>query len=259
METIAESVSGLRDSCLVTACERPHNTLVPLRWNAAAVAIVLGDRHRMRRVAQSSGAGDLRWISAYLSVKDPHSMALWWHQDWWCWSHPISLRAQAPQMALLCYLDSTTVTRGALRVLPGSHLRSTSLHPLLPREGHDPAAIGCDHPAMRDHPDQVTVKARAGDAVLVDYRVLHGAHANEAERPRSCLIVNFAPGWSGLPSEIRGHLIRGFALPTDAERATLPLELMRWLPTHTGIRRDLPLSRDAPDRFAAAPERAQTR
>jgi hypothetical protein len=37
--------------------------------------------------------------------------------------------------------------------------------------------------AMRDHPNQVTLSVRAGDAVVTDYRLLHGTHANTNLHP----------------------------------------------------------------------------
>lgn len=79
----------------VTGCERPHNRLVPLRWNDAAVHLVLEHPERRRRIAASIGAEDLRWISGYVSVKEAHTPPLWWHQDWWCWDHPVSVRSVA--------------------------------------------------------------------------------------------------------------------------------------------------------------------
>jgi hypothetical protein len=35
-------------------------------------------------------------ISGYLSVKEPRTGALDWHQDWWCWDHPVSFEEPAP-------------------------------------------------------------------------------------------------------------------------------------------------------------------
>jgi ectoine hydroxylase-related dioxygenase (phytanoyl-CoA dioxygenase family) len=40
-------------------------------------------------------------------------------------------------------------------------------------QGLDP-----ENPAMRNYPEQVTLKLQAGDAVAIDYRLLHGTHAN---------------------------------------------------------------------------------
>lgn len=233
------------------ACERPHNTLVPLRWDDAVVSMILSSRRRRGRVAGAVGAADLRWVSGYLSIKEPHSPALWWHQDWWCWDHPASYLAGAPQVALLCYLVPTDASNAALRVLPGTHRRSIALHADLPEahaEGADrlPAA----HPAMRDHPGQVTLRMGAGDAAVIDYRLLHGTHPNDSEARRDCLLLTFAPDWSGLPAEIRAHLISHPALPRAGEPADGAPGWSELLPDHAGPRRDLALSRRAPSRPA---------
>lgn len=233
------------------ACERPHNTLLPLRWNDAIVGRVVGSEARVERVREAIDAADLRWISGYVSRKEPRSAALSWHQDWWCWDHPVTGRAAAPQVALLAYLTATDDRNAALRLLPGSHHASTPLHAVLPEAHADEAAeLPATHPAMSDQPGQVTLELEAGDAVVIDYRLLHGTHANATDARRDCVLLTFAPAWRGLPADVRGHLIRHPALPLDGERPPAGSWAARLLPSHDGPRRDLPLNRAAPARFA---------
>src|SRR3954465_8199227 len=175
-------VDRVLDDPLPPGCERPHNTLAPLAWGDPVVERVLAPRERRDVLAAALRAHDLRWISGYVSVKDAQSEALQWHQDWWCWDHPVSFRAEATQVAVMIYLSDTSPRTAALRVKPGTHHGS---------ETHEP----------------VTLAMRAGDAVACDYRLLHGTHPNDAEARRDCLILNFAPSWSSLPDEIRAHLI----------------------------------------------------
>jgi hypothetical protein len=230
-------------------CARPHNTLVPLRWNDELVLGALRSTRVIGAVAAAVGAVDLKWISGYVSVKERDSPPLWWHQDWWCWTHPISFAPRAAQIAVLCYLDSTDERSGALRLLPGSHRRSVTLHAALPA-AHAQEKVGLEHAAMRDAPDQLTCDAEPGDAVAIDYRLLHGTHPNEMPRRRCCLILNFTPAWGELPEEIRAHLIRHPAQPSAQEHT--PADLGSVLPAFDGEPRDLPLTRDAPTRFAIA-------
>lgn len=70
-------------------CERPHNRLVPLGGTTrssisfsmtTAAALYFGMSPR----AMTCGG------SLPISVKEPGTPALWWHQDWWCWDHPVS-------------------------------------------------------------------------------------------------------------------------------------------------------------------------
>src|SRR3954452_6931445 len=128
---------------LPPVCSRPHNTLAPLRWDSPLVARMVADERRVRAVAAAAAAGDLRWISGYVSVKEPRSEALEWHQDWWCWDHPVSFRPRPAQVAVLIYLSDTSPRSAALRVKPGTHRRGGPGRPM-------------------------TLSVRAGDAVVCD-------------------------------------------------------------------------------------------
>jgi hypothetical protein len=235
------------------ACERPHNTLLPLRWSDRMVALLLEDETRVGAIRQATGAVDLRWISGYVSSKDPLTPPLWWHQDWWCWDHEVSFRAAAPQVALLLYLSDTTSSNGALRVLPGSHHRSSPIHALLPEaHGSDAERLDPDHPAFDKLPGQRTLSLSAGDAIVLDYRLLHGTHANRSVSRRDALLLTFAPSWSTLPADIRAHLIEHPALPQGDEQAPAGDSWQaRLLPSFCGIRGTLALNRNAPGEFAA--------
>ena len=250
LSRVRREVEALLQRPLPPGCERPHNTLVPLRWADGPVAAVLGRPQCVATLTEASGATDLRWISAYVSVKPARSPPLWWHQDWWCWDHPVSYRRAAAQVAVLCYLSDTTQGTAALRVLPGSHHRSVDLHSHLP-EAHSRQAgeLAESDEALADHSDQATLTARAGDAVVLDYRLLHGTHANRAATRRDCLLLTFTPAWRDLPDDVRAHLVRHPALPARGERPSFPQAL---IPSYEGTPRDLPLRRNAPARFAAS-------
>lgn len=234
------------------SCSRPNNLLLPLRWSDAAVRQLLASEHRVQVLREALGADDLRWISGYFSIKEPHSGPLWWHQDWWCWDHPVSFQRQAPQVAVLCYLTDTDRIHGALRLLPASHLRSLSIHASLVAisDGGADEPVALESPAMSEHPEQVTLSARSGDAVVIDYRLLHGTHANESDLRRDCVILNFAPSWRALPDDVRAHLIRHPALPGLGEMTPpWPSWETTLLPRYDGIPRDLSLKRCAPAEF----------
>jgi hypothetical protein len=236
----------------VAGCERPHNRLVPLRWNDPVVELILAQGWRLHRIAESVEGNDLRWISGYVSVKEAHSQALWWHQDWWCWDHPISLRPAAAQVAFLCYLTDTSERNGALRVLPGSHRRSIALHAALPDAHAQGAALGRDHAALSDHRDQVTLSADAGDAVVLDYRLLHGTHPNTSGERRDCVLLSFTPSWRELPKDVRAHLIQHLAQPNPDERPALTRGQIELLPSFDGPRADLELNLTALADFAVS-------
>ncbi len=255
LKKIAPLVESDLTSSHELACTRPHNTPVPLRWNDPIVRLLLKSDRRVQGLTDVLRADDLKWISGYVSTKEPHSPPLWWHQDWWCWDHPRSYRRSAPQIAVLCYLAYTTEQNGALRVLRGSHLKSTPIHTVLP-EAHGQGADGLEsgHIAVSDLPAQVTFCLRAGDAVVIDYRLLHSTHGNVGNTRRDCILLSFTPSWRGLPNDIKAHLIAHPAQPSDDEALETLSTLANLFPKFSGSRQDLPLNRNAPPNFEVVDE-----
>ena len=232
------------------SCTRPHNTLVPLRWNDAIVRLLLASERRVQAIAEVSRAQDLKWISGYVSIKEPGSPALWWHQDWWCWDHPVSYHRAPPQISVLCYLTDTNANNGALRVLPASHLKSAPIHAFLPEaHSHHAGDLEPEHISMTDLPNQATPPLNAGDAVVIDYRLLHGTHPNGSSTSRKCILLSFTPSWCGLPEDIKAHLIAHPAQPSDRERLQPTPMLEGLIPIFVGRRQDLPINRNAPSVF----------
>jgi ectoine hydroxylase-related dioxygenase (phytanoyl-CoA dioxygenase family) len=235
--------------------QRPGNDLVPLRWNDTIVASILGNEHRIAALSRALGARDLKWISAYVSTKAPRSPTLWWHQDWWCWDHAVSYARPASQVALLCYPGATDTGTGALRLLPRSHHKSLPLHARLPEaHGDDANALAPGHPAMDDHAGQVTFAAQPGDAIVIDYRLLHGTHPNAASSRRDCVLLSFTPEWNALPDDIKAHLAMHPALPFEAERDQM-CTYGHLLPAFNGEPRSLNVNRNAPAVFASRRQR----
>jgi ectoine hydroxylase-related dioxygenase (phytanoyl-CoA dioxygenase family) len=227
---------------------RPGNELFPLRWNHPAVIRLIDSFQFVTSVRDVLEGEDLRWISAYASIKQAHSCALAWHQDWWAWDHPVSLRPAPTQVAVLCYLQSTEVESGAPRVLPGSHRRGTALHSWLP-EAHSERArnLPPSHPAMNDALGQETIAMNVGDALAIDYRLLHGTHPNRSERRRDALLLSFVPSWCSLPEALKAHFAQHPALPNGEERKQLKIPSVV-APPH-GSHRSITLNRTVPEDF----------
>ena len=239
---VAEVVAERRPG----GCERPNNTLVPMRWNDAVVGLLLGSASPMERVRSCTDASDLKWISGYVSVRPPRTGPLEWHQDWWCWNHAVALGASAPQVAVLFYLDDVSVDNAALRVLAGSHRHSTALHRALA------GRVSGSEDVEPDVPDAITLPVRAGDAVVIDYRLLHATTPNTTRQQRTVVLLSFAPRWKELPADVRGHLIAHLALPRPDEHVPRSCRHASLLPTFDGPRIDLELNRRPPDHFAIA-------
>jgi hypothetical protein len=114
-------------------------------------------------------------------------------------------------------------------------------------QAQTPALLDLGHAALRDHPQQRTFCLQPGDAVVIDYRLLHGTHHNLADADRYCLVTNLVPSWRQLPAEIKAHLISQVSLPSDAEAEVHPDWTGELLPTFRGKPRDLLLNRTPPE------------
>lgn len=90
------------------------------------------------------------------------------HTDWYT-AGPPYVAATA-----LFLLDAFTVTNGATRLVPGSHLLSTRL----PKELQQPHA---------HHPHEIVVAAPAGAALVFNGHLWHGGTRNDSRGPRRAL------------------------------------------------------------------------
>jgi ectoine hydroxylase-related dioxygenase (phytanoyl-CoA dioxygenase family) len=215
-----------------------------LGWDDNEVDLLARSSKRMERLALACGGRDLRWISAYVITKLPHAPGLEWHQDWWAWQHAISRAERPPQVGLLCYLTGASAHEGALRVLPGSHTRRSSLHDrLLP--AHDPNNDMSPGTASERIPGERTLAARPGDAILLDYRTLHCTHPNTRNASRVCLQTSWIPSWKETPADIRAHLVQHPCLPQgDMEASHNRSSAIRlFLPTYEGVRASIEINR----------------
>ena len=160
-----------------------------------------------------------RFSSGYVISKPPGGPALFWHQDWWGWQHPISREDRIAQVALFLYMTDTTQENGCLRLIPGSHRRPHPLHDLV--DAHDPTLAEVKNPdddAFASHPDEVDVPVRAGDVVVVDARLIHGAHPNRSGKERTNITLWWHPDYEALPVSIRAriwHVFEREGIDTD--------------------------------------------
>ena len=174
------------------------------------------------------GLDDTRFTSGYIISKPPGGPALFWHQDWWGWRHPISRTDRIAQIALFLYLTDTRRENGCLRVIPGSHRRPHPLHDVI--DAHDPALATVENPndpVYAPHPDEVDVPVTAGDVVVADARLVHGAHPNRSGRERTNITLWWHPRYADLPRGIRARLwsiVERAEIDTDtaADRSLYP-------------------------------------
>ena len=162
------------------------------------------------------GATDPRFTGGFLISKPGKGPPLFWHQDWWGWDDPSAYTPRANQLFAMIYLTDTRVENGCLRVIPGSHRHDHALHHL--DTAHSEGMQGYrdpTNPAYADSPDQVAVPVQAGDVLIGDARLIHGAFANQTDEERPLLTLWFMPHWSSMPPEMRALAYKGFMRGDD--------------------------------------------
>jgi len=225
-----------RDGYCVVRDVLDRGMLARLRTRTAALLAALPAEHRRRQRATGSlvhiaadpgfaaliawpkalaalaaqGLGGARFSSGYIISKPAGGPPLFWHQDWWGWDHPSSYGGAIHQVFLMYYLADTSPENGCLRVVPGSHRRRHALHALLPGAHAERLAGAADlaDPAFAAVGDERAVPVAAGDLVIGDARLLHGAHANRSTAERPLITLWYHPHFARQPAAIRARVAR---------------------------------------------------
>lgn len=180
-----------------------------------------------QRALAALGMDGARFSSGYVISKPPGGPALFWHQDWWGWDDPVSYTDRPMQVFLMYYLTDTSPDNGCLRVLPGSHRRRHPMHDLLPAAHAGDLARVADpaSPVYAAASGEVAVPVRAGDLLIGDARLLHGAYANRSAEERTLITLWFHPHFATQPAAIRSRvwrITRREGVDTDAGGAAQP-------------------------------------
>lgn len=203
-----------RQSAQSREAVKSNGSLIHLADNPEYADIIAAPA--LQNLLGECGATDPRFTGGFLISKPANGPPLFWHQDWWGWDDDLSYRRQAQQLFAMIYLTDTRPENGCLRVIPRSHRLDHLLHHLdtAHSEGmqryRDPA-----NAAYGDHPDQVAVPVSAGDVLIGDARLIHGAFANRTNEERPLLTLWFMPHWSAMPPAMRALAYRGFMRGDD--------------------------------------------
>ncbi len=150
------------------------------------------------------GFPNSKFYTGYIISKPPETApALFWHQDGFGWSEPISYTDTPVQFFLMYYLIDTNRNNGCLRVIPGSHLKRHRLHSLPPAHTDEIQQAEEGHPALGSDPDEVDVPVKAGDLVIGDARLIHSAHPNRSGQRRTVITLWFCPTYDKLPEALQ--------------------------------------------------------
>ena len=165
----------------------------------------------LRELMRQLGFAGNRWLAGYLISKPPQSPALFWHQDWWGWDHPMSYTDRLPGLGIMIYLSNTSIANGCLRVIPGSHRCQHRLHGL--PVAHEQSLSHFEDPddiAYQSDESEAAVEIEAGDVVLMDPRLLHSAYANQSNGERSLITLWYLPEFAALPETVQARYVQIF-------------------------------------------------
>ena len=215
----SELIARLRDATDVVIdgmsqeereAQRSTGSLIPVfKCEACGDLVGHADLHKALEVL---GFADWRHTSGYIISKPPHSPPLFWHFDWAAWDHPFSYGRMPLQLFIMVYLVDTNLRNGCLRVIPKSHIQEHPLHETLQQAHADDLRRASDLSSIefQAHPDEVDVTVKAGDLVIGDSRLIHGAHANDSNQRRTVITLWFFPNYSSLPQPIQGYVANLF-------------------------------------------------
>lgn len=123
--------------------------------------------------------------------KPAYGPPLYWHQDFMNWNSPVSATPWPTKIFLSYYMTDTTRENGCLRVIPGTHRKRIDLHDTLPdaHEAEIQAIDDLNDPIFADHPNAIDVPMKAGDLIIADARLMHGAWPNQTDQRRTLLLA----------------------------------------------------------------------
>ena len=206
---LIEELTAASDALLASASnqhlqqDRFSGSLIPVSKDAAFSKLIAHPAALAAIRQRGLTSRDPKWMSGFVISKPPDSPSLGWHQDAWYWDEEVLAYAPpASQLFAMYYLTDTRVSNGCLRLLPGSHMKPTPMHSAL-RPAHS-AEVRSTSSAKANWTEQpehaswasigaIDVPVRAGDMVLGDARVLHGAHPNLSSERRTVITIWYIP------------------------------------------------------------------
>jgi len=97
---------------------------------------------------------------------------------------------------------------------------------------------------FQSHPDAVDVPVKAGDLVIGDSRILHGAHANQSGERRTVITLWYHPAFGSVPEPIQGFIAGMYQPPPEEWSDGLRRRLEAMSPAYHGCARPVQFSRE---------------
>jgi ectoine hydroxylase-related dioxygenase (phytanoyl-CoA dioxygenase family) len=138
-------------------------------------------------VQTALGTPHLGPFTSKLNLKRAHEGSGFpWHQDYPYW-YVAAGPAAADVVTAIVFLDDATTANGAVRVLPGSHLRGPAR-----RDPHDPTRFLAD-PTALNKDEEVVIEAPAGSVLWFGPFLVHRSSPNTSGDHRRALLPSWQP------------------------------------------------------------------
>jgi hypothetical protein len=159
---------------------------------ATARRVDLALKDLLRPATQAALPGYEPFLAAFI-FKGAHGGEVGWHPDW-------TYTDERVHRAYLfwCPLVDTDDQHGSLRVVPGSHRWVHGLR----GSGDFPEPVDGAEELLAER--SVSVRLRAGEAIVYDAAILHGSPPNASAVPRPVAAIALAPEDAGLVHFHRG-------------------------------------------------------
>ncbi len=180
-----------------------------VQFQSAAFLRLLADA-RLGSTAAALMGPNVQLHHTKMFIKPPEKGAPFpMHQD-----TPFFPHENHSMVAAVLHFDDAPISKGCLRVIPGSHKRGFLPH--LPE--------GSWHLPPTEYPvlDAMPIEAKAGDAIFFSYLTIHGSGINESDEARTTLLIQMRdpadpPSYRTHESPGQGMMLAGID-PTCATR-----------------------------------------
>ncbi|MCZ6633918.1 MAG: phytanoyl-CoA dioxygenase family protein [bacterium] len=162
---------------LTTGAKQPQ-------WFSRAVAELIGHPPMIEFLTKLMGP-DIVFTRGFFQRTNPGSPGISMHTDGQPFGSSIfNYEGSSPKMLrVLYYLDDLIPARAPFRLIPRSHL---SYH-----------AQANPYVRYKSHPEEITVCAKAGSALLIPINMFHATHPNTDSSPRELIQFGYRPAWAG--------------------------------------------------------------
>ena len=154
------------------------------QWISNAVAELIGHPPVTDFLAELMGP-DIVFTRGFFQRTHPGSPGISMHTDGQPHGSSIfDYEGSSPRLLrVLYYLDDLTPERAPLRLIPRSHI---SFH-----------AHASPYVRYKSHPQEITLCAKAGSAIIIPSMLFHATHPNTDSSPRELIQFGYRPAWAG--------------------------------------------------------------